>query len=94
MTEPNEYSIETMADFLALDEDQRERCAVDMLEWAKLYHMATPVMSDIVGGFTMMPSFVWRDDDRIGETSAALFFDKTTGGLIARVEYLKPDGDA
>jgi hypothetical protein len=66
----NKYRIATMADFLALTPDQRARCAVDMVAWAKFTDAVLP------SGLLESPDkMIWVDDCRTGEVSGVVLTD-------------------
>jgi len=62
----SDYTITTMADFLALTPDQRKRCVQDMLLWADF---VDAVRSEVPPMFETPNAMTWRDDDRPGEIS-------------------------
>jgi hypothetical protein len=62
----SEYTIATMADFLALSPDQRRRCVQDMLLWADF---VDAVRSEVPPVFATPDAMTWCDDDRPGEIS-------------------------
>lgn len=84
----NEYNIETMTDFLALTSEQRKKCVVDMLVWADYWDEMSDAMSAMA---IIAPSFIWIDDDRIGEISGISFNDITSGDELARLSIARKE---
>lgn len=80
-----EYRIETVADFLQLSPDQRQRCAADLVAWAGFID---DIRNAMPGVFNELPEMVWVDDDRTGEISAVVLCDKD-GVELSRTEFPK-----
>lgn len=80
-----EYSIETVSDFLKLTPDQRQRCAADLVAWAGF---VDEIRIAIPSVFVDPPEMVWVDDDRTGEISAVVLCDKD-GVELSRTDFPK-----
>lgn len=79
----SEYHIATVADFLALEPEQRVRCAVDLVVWAAVIDKIT---AQSPGMFQHPDRMVWCDDDRIGDVSGVVLHDKD-GKFLHRVDF-------
>ena len=86
-----EYRIKTLADFLALSPEQRERCAVDLVAWASFIDKIT---ASAPGMFSKPFEMVWVDDDRTGEVSGVVLLDAATGEQLHRVDFPAATGEA
>ena len=80
-----EYSIKTVADFLQLNPDQRQRCATDLLAWAGF---VDSIRSAMPGVFVDPPEMIWVDDNRIGEVSGVILCDHD-GNQLSRTDFPK-----
>ena len=80
-----EYSIETVSDFLKLTPDQRQRCAADLVAWAGF---VDEIRIAIPSVFVDPPEMVWVDDDRTGEISGVVLCDKD-GVELSRTDFPK-----
>jgi len=80
-----EYRINTVADFLQLSPDQRQRCATDLVAWAGYVDGIRKAMP---GVFADPPEMIWVDDDRIGEVSGVILCDHD-GNQLIRTDFPK-----
>lgn len=85
------YHIKTLADFLALTPEQRERCAVDLVVWANFIDNIT---ASAPGMFEVPDGMNWVDDDRTGEVSGVVLLDAATGKQLHYVDFPAATGEA